>query len=70
LAQARQRTPHGLMRDAITQYVDREEKIGLLNLMDSPSILYQKNAPKICAQHYAYGHPYASNTILPTCKNR
>ena len=26
LAQARQRTPHWLMREAITQYVDREEK--------------------------------------------
>jgi predicted transcriptional regulator len=31
LAQARQRTPHGLMRDAITQYLDRKEKIDLLN---------------------------------------
>lgn len=26
LADARQRTPHWLMREAITQYVDREEK--------------------------------------------
>jgi predicted transcriptional regulator len=26
LAEARQRTPHWLMREAITQYVDREEK--------------------------------------------
>ncbi len=26
LADARQRTPHWLMRDAITQYIDREEK--------------------------------------------
>ena len=26
LAAARQRTPHWLMREAITQYVDREEK--------------------------------------------
>ena len=26
LAQARQRTPHWLMRETITQYVDREEK--------------------------------------------
>jgi len=26
LAQARQRTPHWLMREAITQYVNREEK--------------------------------------------
>ncbi|MBM3338235.1 MAG: ribbon-helix-helix protein, CopG family [Betaproteobacteria bacterium] len=27
LAEARHRTPHWLMRDAITQYVDREEKL-------------------------------------------
>ena len=26
LADARHRTPHGLMREAITQYVEREEK--------------------------------------------
>lgn len=26
LADARQRTPHWLMREAITQYIDREEK--------------------------------------------
>lgn len=26
LAEARQRTPHWVMREAITQYVDREEK--------------------------------------------
>ena len=26
LAEARQRTPHWLMREAITQYVEREEK--------------------------------------------
>jgi predicted transcriptional regulator len=26
LADARQRTPHWLMREAVTQYVDREEK--------------------------------------------
>jgi predicted transcriptional regulator len=26
LAEARQRTPHWMMREAITQYIDREEK--------------------------------------------